>query len=227
MPKSVWAGRSSLAGVLLVVAAGLAASWATASEATRPLLQNTLALALHAMLLCLPLGILGAWLAYRTNTPGAGLFRVFLVVLLFVPPYLQVAGWDAGFGLQGWFPRWWLPGRAIAPLEGWRAAVILHAVIALPWVVLLVGLGLRQVPRELEEDALLAGGPLQSWCRVTLPLSAPSIAAAALWCLVLTAGEITITDIYQVRTFAEEIYTGFALGDDLAAARLALCPAAC
>jgi iron(III) transport system permease protein len=39
--------------------------------------------------------------------------------------------------------------------------------------------------------------------------------AAALWTLVLTAGEITITDVYQIRTFAEEIYTGFALGDEL------------
>jgi iron(III) transport system permease protein len=33
--------------------------------------------------------------------------------------------------------------------------------------------------------------------------------------LVSTAGEMTVTDLYRVRTYAEELYTGFALGDDL------------
>jgi iron(III) transport system permease protein len=43
-----------------------------------------------------------------------------------------------------------------------------------------------------------------------------ALAASALAVFVLAAGEITITDVYQIRTFAEEIYTGFALGDSLA-----------
>jgi iron(III) transport system permease protein len=41
------------------------------------------------------------------------------------------------------------------------------------------------------------------------------LVAAALWVFVLAAGDITITDMYQVRTFAEEVYTGFAMGDRL------------
>ena len=141
------------------------------------------------------------------------------MTLLFVPPYLQVAGWDAGFGLQGWFPRWWFPDQAVAPLAGWRGAAFLQAVVAIPWVVLMVGLGLQHVPRELEDNARLDGHTAQVLWRVSLPLSAPLLLAAALWTLVLTAGEITITDVYQIRTFAEEIYTGFALGDGLADAQ--------
>ncbi len=211
-------GRARWKPIVLAIALGLAAAFVTASPRTRPLLQNTLWLALGAIAISLPVGTALAWLAYRTNAPGAAGFRWLLTALLFLPPYLQVAGWDAGFGLQGWFPRWWSPGQVTAPLTGWRAAILLHGVIAIPWVTLLVGLGLRRIPRELEELALLEGRTAQVLWHISLRWSAPLIVAAAVWTLVLTAGEITITDLYQIRTFAEEIYTGFALGDSLAAA---------
>jgi len=79
----------------------------------------------------------------------------------------------------------------------------------LPWVVWLTGLGLARVEPDLEEDArtvLSAPGVLR---RVTLPQAAPAIGLAAVWVALQTAGEITITDLGMVRTFAEEIYTEF------------------
>jgi iron(III) transport system permease protein len=84
-----------------------------------------------------------------------------------------------------------------------------HAVAGLPWVVLLVGRGLASVEPELEEDALLLRGPVGALWSVTLPRAAGSIAAAMLWLAVQTATEITVTDVMQVRTFAEEVYTQF------------------
>jgi iron(III) transport system permease protein len=42
---------------------------------------------------------------------------------------------------------------------------------------------------------------------VTLRRALPALAAAALWLAVQTSGEITVTDLFQVRTFAEEVYT--------------------
>jgi iron(III) transport system permease protein len=41
------------------------------------------------------------------------------------------------------------------------------------------------------------------------------MAVAFLWVAVATAGEMTVTDLFLVRTYAEEIYTQFALGDTL------------
>ncbi len=38
-------------------------------------------------------------------------------------------------------------------LAGWRAAVWVHTLAAVPWVVLMVGAGLLAVEAELEEDA--------------------------------------------------------------------------
>ena len=50
---------------------------------------------------------------------------------------------------------------------------------------------------------------------VTLPMVTPALVAGALFVLIGVATEITATDVYQVRTYAEELYNGFVLGTDL------------
>ena len=76
---------------------------------------------------------------------------------------------------------------------------------AIPWVVLIIGLGIRLIEPELEEAALLETSAWNVLLRVTLARSLPALVVAALWILVTTAGEITVTDLYQVRTYAEEV----------------------
>jgi iron(III) transport system permease protein len=145
------------------------------------------------------------------------------MAMLLLPVYLQAAGWDAGFGQMGWhsFAR----GNLAAPLlKGWRAAVWIHAMSAIPWVALIVGAAARYVDPDLEEEALLVGSPLQVFLRVSLPRMLAGVAVAAFWILLLTATEMTVTDLYRVRTYAEELYTGFALGDDLRSAWLTALP---
>ena len=66
--------------------------------------------------------------------------------------------------------------------------------------------------RSEEEEALLDGSAAQVLRRVTLRRAASGIAAAALWVVVSTAGEMSVTDLFQVRTYAEELYTGIAIG---------------
>ena len=78
---------------------------------------------------------------------------------------------------------------------------------AVPWVALIVGLGLWRVEAELEEQALLNGSPATVFFRVTLPAVWPAIGVAAIWVLVTTTGEMTVTDLFIVRTYAEELYT--------------------
>jgi iron(III) transport system permease protein len=95
---------------------------------------------------------------------------------------------------------------------------------AVPWVVLIVGAALRNVEPELEEAALVEGSPWQVLWRVTLRRSAAAILATALWISVAVAGEITVTDMWQLRTYAEMVYIGFALGDTLEEVTLHVLP---
>ena len=97
----------------------------------------------------------------------------------------------------------------------WSAAsgaAIIHALACLPWVVFLVGVGLRTIEPELEESAELDMPVGRVWSRVTLRGAVGAIAAAAVAVAVLTAGDMTVTDLLQVRTYAEEAYVQFTLG---------------
>ncbi|NUQ65507.1 MAG: ABC transporter permease subunit, partial [Pirellulales bacterium] len=176
-----------------------------------PLLLNTAILAAATGAISLPMGSLLGWLLARTDLPGRRAAIVLLGVMLFIPLYLQAAAWQAGFGLQGWSTLvFGLPVR----LDGWTGAVWVHALAGLPWVALITGAGFRLVEPELEEQAVLDGSPRQVFLHVTARCALPAIGAAAVWILVATAGEMTVTDLFVVRTYAEEVYTRLAMGED-------------
>jgi iron(III) transport system permease protein len=200
------------------------AAWGAWADTPRLLLllRNTGLLVLGTLALTLPAGVLGAFLLDRTDLPLRRLLRFLTVLTLFVPLPLFASGWQAALGSGGWLPiaAWTTPpagdpdvsptGIAWKPwAQGLGTAVWIHAVAGLPWVILLVGQGFSWVEPELEEDALVAAGPWTAFRQVTLRRSAPAIAAAALWVALQSATEIAVTDMMQVRTFAEEVYTQF------------------
>ena len=185
------------------------------------LVINSLGLALETVGLSLPVGTAIAWLLLRSDLPGKRAGTSIIVLLLFLPLYLQASAWQAGFGQEGWYS---IAGSGEAWIKGWNATVWVHALAAVPWVVLFVGLGLRNVETALEEQALLDGTPWQVFCRVTLPSCWPGLGLAAIWVAMFTAGEITVSSIFQVRTYAEEVFTQIQMHDDSAGAAMALLP---
>lgn len=196
-------------------------AWRALGETERLLAlgKNTLFLVTGTLALSLPVGVFGAALLYRTDLPLRRLLRFLTVLTLFVPLPLFASGWQAALGTGGWLPvaLWSTPppgdpdlsatGIAWKPwAQGLGAAIWVHAVAGLPWVILLAGQGFRWVERELEEDALTVAAPWRVFRHVTLPRSRAALCAAALWVALQTATEITITDMMQLRTFAEEVY---------------------
>src|SRR5690606_37037891 len=67
------------------------------------LAENTLLFAGLVCALAVPLGTLLAVLVFRCDLPGRRLARWLLVMQLFIPLHVQVAAWNAGFGVSGWF----------------------------------------------------------------------------------------------------------------------------
>jgi iron(III) transport system permease protein len=174
---------------------------------------NSAVLAAGAATIALPTGTLLAALLFKTDAPGRRFTLTLLVGMLFIPLYLITGAWDAGFGIQGWHTLATNPHLAHEPwLAGWRAAIWVHGLAAVPWVVLIVGSGLRTLEAEVEEDAATCASPLSVLWHITLPRVAPAIGIAALWIATVVLTEISVTDFFQVRTFAEEVYTQSALG---------------
>jgi iron(III) transport system permease protein len=200
---------------LLMPFAGLVAeptAWSAWRDAPRffELARTTAGLVAGVLVIDMPLGILLAVLLYRSNLPGRMFLRQVVVLSLFVPLPLLTSAWQAALGSGGWLG----PVNAGWPwTTGLRAAIWIHAAAGLPWIVWLIGQGLCWVEPEAEEDARLAAGPWRVLMRVTLPRARGAILAAVAWVALLTAHEITVTDMTQVRTFAEEVYTQFVLPD--------------
>jgi iron(III) transport system permease protein len=203
----------------------------TEGERLLSLADNTLRLVAGTIALALPVGIAVAVLLYRTDLPLRQFFRFLTLLTLFIPLPLFTSAWQAALGTGGWLPVavWNLqePGDPDVSASGtiWKpwahglsAAVWVHAVAGLPWVILLVGQALRWVEPELEEDGLTVATPWRVLSRITLPRCRAAILAAALWVGLMAASEITVTDVMQVRTFAEEVYTQLVAGDRAALA---------
>jgi iron(III) transport system permease protein len=109
-------------------------------------------------------------------------------------------------------------------LSGWSGAAFIHAVASLPWIVAIVGVGLRGVEPDLEESARLDLSPWRVVLRVTLRRSLGAIAGASLAVMVLTSGDMSVTDLLSVRTYAEESYTQYQSGNSPRASAVALPP---
>ena len=221
------------AAIPFVALAAQAEGWQAWSEGERllSLAGNTLSLILGTLVLALPVGIVAAVLLYRTDLPLRRLLRSLTVLTLFVPLPLFASAWQAALGTGGWLPAtlWNTspPGDPAISTTGivWKpwahglgAAIWVHAVAGLPWIIVLVGQGLCWVERELEEDAVMVAPPWQVLWQITLPRCRAAIFAAGMWVALSAASEITVTDVMQVRTFAEEVYSQLVGGDRAALA---------
>ena len=181
---------------------------------------ETLSLVFMTAALVLPPGILLALLLFRTDIWGRGLLLGILGIAAFVPLPLHATAWLGALGNAGR-----MQAIGLRPvLVGRTGAAIIHALACLPWVVFLVGVGLRTIEPELEESAELDMPAGRVWGKVTLRRGVGAIAAAAVAVAVLTAGDMTVTDLLQVRTYAEEAYVQFTLGRGPADAALVSVP---
>jgi iron(III) transport system permease protein len=211
MPKRRPPAKSWLLAILWISVA--TATFSQVDHRVARLLLNTAWLVAGVEILALPLGTLLAIALVKTDVPGRRAAELLTAALLFVPLYMWSGAWDAGFGIQGWHTLATNPHLAREPwLSGLRAAVWIHAMAAIPWVALIVAAGLRTVEAELEEDALLRMPAHQVLWRVTRRRASGAIAMAAVWIAIVVCAEISVTDYYQYRTFAEEVYTEAALG---------------
>ena len=140
------------------------------------LARETIGLVAGTELIALPLGIVIAFLLFRTDIWGRFILLGLVTTAAFVPLPLHATAWLGAFGNAG-------RSQALGMqpiLVGRLGAAVVHGLAILPWVVLIVGVGLAAVESELEESALLE---LPGWrvvLRVSLRRAVGAIAAAAL-----------------------------------------------
>jgi len=176
----------------------------------RGLLYNTTILgsatALLTTVVGAPLGVILARVDLRWKT----ILRVVLAMPLLLPPYVVGLAWlllggDAGLVTQ-------IVGRDL--LSNWTysttGAVLVLTLVYYPVSMLATEVALRRIEPRLEEAALLVARPQRVLVRISLPLAAPSITAAALVVCVLAISEFGVPALLGVRVYTTEVFTAFA-----------------
>lgn len=197
--------------IIACVAAGVLLVWWRLPSGEAQLLWNTMQLGLTALAISLPIASLLAFALSRCVVPGKHFWEGCLLALLFLPLYIQLASWEAGFGRGGWYSLLIAEQLSNPPLDGFRGAAWVHAMAAVPWLFWILRMGLQQIPRTYEDAASLDATPFQTFRHVVLPLTIPSFVGGGLYAMVIAATEITATDRYQFRSYAEVLYYEFVL----------------
>ncbi|WP_425616065.1 ABC transporter permease [Anatilimnocola sp. NA78] len=173
-----------------------------AAPAAMQQLFVSLSLALGSASVAIAFGLPLAVLLARARIFGGRIAWAIIAALIFAPLYVHLAGWDALGAWLGLFGR----NAPQAILSGLPSAIWVHGVAAAPWAAILISVGLTQVPRQEEEQALLETSPSIVFWRIVLPRLLPWIATAGCFAAVSSWYEMTVTNVYLVPTVTEGVY---------------------
>jgi len=162
----------------------------------RGLLWNTGVLGVSTSILATAIGApLGIALA-RVRLPLKALLRLALAMPVLLPPYIVALAWtylirsDWAFSLPG--------------------AIVVLSLVFYPLSMLATEVALRRIDGRLEEAGLVYASSAVVLRRISLPLVAPSILAAALIIFVLSVSEFGVPGLLRVRVYTTEVFTAFA-----------------
>jgi iron(III) transport system permease protein len=159
-----------------------------------------------ATLLGAPLGLLMA----RAELPAKRLLRLTLIIPLVLPPYVLGLAWIYVSGSTGLAAN--LLGRDLLSDSTYSlaGAVAVLSIGFFPLAMLATEAAARRVDGRLEEAGVLVAPPRRVFARITLPLIAPGVGAAALVIFVLAITEFGVPSLLRVRVFTTDVFTAFA-----------------
>jgi iron(III) transport system permease protein len=175
----------------------------------RTLLYNTTLLGVGTAVLATTIGApLGIVLA-RVPLKRKAAIRLVLAAPMLLPSYVVALAW-----IYLWTSGGFLTAHPDGVVASWiyslPAAILVLSLVFYPLSMLASEVGLRRIDGRLEEAALVVASPRRVLRRITLPLGAPGIAAAALIIFVLAVSEFGVPGLLRVRVYTTEVFTAFA-----------------
>jgi ABC-type spermidine/putrescine transport system permease subunit II len=144
-------------------------------------LTTSALLALVSSIVALVLGSLAAYGIVRGRFPGRGLLEANFVAPMILPAIVIAVA------LYLFLAKIGLLGSAIG-------LVLSHVILSVPFVVMIVGVGIRSFDERIEQIAFTLGASRsQTLLRVLLPNLAPSLASAFILAFVSSFDEVIVT----------------------------------
>lgn len=190
----------------------------------RGLLYNTALLGIGAALVATAIGApLGVALA-RVPLRRTALIRLIAAAPVVLPPYVVALAWiylGNSHGLLATVAG----GDSVSEwTHSLPAAILILGLVLYPISMLATEVAMRRVEGRLEEAGLIVAPPHRVLRRITLPLVAPSIVAAALIIFVLAVSEFGVPGLLRVRVYTTEVFTAFAALYDFSRATVLAVP---
>jgi molybdate transport system permease protein len=207
-PWPVTAAAGVAGALFLVPMAGLLwrAPWSSAVEAlaapaVRTALRLSLVCSVSATLLSAALGLPLAWVLARHEFPGRRILRAVALVPMVLPPVVGGVALLLAFGRRGLLGQWLDQWFGVSLPFSTAGAVLAETFVAMPFLVVTAEAAFANVDRRYEEAARTLGA--RRWTvfrRVTLPLSAPALAAGAVLTWARALGEFGATITFAGNT---------------------------
>ncbi|OYP34011.1 ABC transporter permease [Rhodopirellula sp. MGV] len=142
-----------------------------------------------------------------------------IVGCIATPLVMHAAAWESTAGKFGWLSLSQTSARTYAGIAGrytgFVASVWIHSLFGSSLVALATLFGTSRIAPSVIESSRFDGGPIWTWWRVRLPLARNWVVASALATAVLAASEMTVVDLYGVRTIADEFYLFYVVDPSL------------
>ena len=149
--------------------------------------------AMLAVTVSLPFGILVAFVLARCRFRGKALLSAIVSAPLILPPVVTGYLLLMVLGRKGLLGGW-LESVGIVFSFRWTGAAVAAAVMGFPLLVQAIQLSMEAIDRRLESAAgTLGASPFMVFLTVTLPLSLPGIIAGVVLCFARSLGEFGAT----------------------------------
>ena len=173
-------------------------------------LSDSLLIAGSSTLFALLIGSFAAYGLARYKTGGDNL-PFFILSQRFLPPVALIFPFLLFFKMLKW-------------MDSHQAVIIMHLTFNLPYAVWMMRGFFQEIPREVEESALVDGcSPMGAFWRIALPLVQPGLVATGVFCLLfswtefflsltLTKTNVVPMSVYIARFFGATVTSVGAIG---------------
>lgn len=144
--------------------------------------RNSLVVGITSTVLCLVVATLAAWSLHRMRWPRwiPNVFLAWTLIFHMIPPVALASAW-------------YTMARTVGLDNTFTGLILAHTTLNLPMAIWLMSVFVRDVPKELEEAALLDGASTPVLLRhVVLPIIAPGLAATAVLTFVFSWNEFAV-----------------------------------
>jgi ABC-type Fe3+ transport system permease subunit len=164
------------------------------------LLGKSFAMALIIALLSSVFGVILGFLLYKIIIPFQNIFKIVILIPLFISPYVLAVAWKDFF---------FLINDNIDFRNAPFGVILVLTSIYTPLSILIIGSALSNINASIEESALLLTNHRRMIFRILLPLIKPALFTSFALVFIFSISEFSIPAYFGVKVFTTEIFVQF------------------